>query len=78
MERFIVIKGQAKITFKHILTNELKEYDVDDKEPKIVNIPVGYTHKIENVGNDEMILLLWCNEIFDQNKPDTYFKEIKE
>jgi len=76
MEKFIVIKGQAKITFKHILTGEIKEYDVNDREFKIVNIPVGYTHKIENTGTGEMILLLWCNEIFDANKPDTYFKKI--
>ncbi len=76
MERFIVVKGVAKITFRHIITNEIKEYLVDDKTLKIVNIPVGYTHKIENIGNDEMILLLWCNEIFDKNKPDTYFMEV--
>jgi UDP-2-acetamido-2,6-beta-L-arabino-hexul-4-ose reductase len=77
MEKFIVIKGTAKITFKHVITGEIKEYLVDDKELKIVNIPVGYTHKIENTGNDEMILLLWCNEIFDPNTPDTYAMEVK-
>lgn len=76
MEKFIVVKGHAKITFQHIITGDLKQYDVDDKEFNIVNIPVGYTHKIENVDNDEMILLIWSNEIFDSNKPDTYVKEI--
>lgn len=76
MERFIVIKGTAKITFRHVLTDEMKEYLTDDKELKIVNIPVGYTHKIENIGEDDMILLLWCNELFDKDKPDTYFKEV--
>jgi len=48
MEKFIVIKGTAKISFRHITTGEIKEYEVNDKEFKIVNIPVGYTHKIEN------------------------------
>jgi UDP-2-acetamido-2,6-beta-L-arabino-hexul-4-ose reductase len=76
MEKFIVVKGSAKITFKHVVTGELKEYYVDDKVLKIVNIPVGYTHKIENIGNDDMILLLWCNELFDKEKPDTYFCEV--
>lgn len=77
MEKFIVIKGIAKITFKNVITGKLKEYFVDDKEFKIVNIPVGYTHKIENIGKDEMILLLWCNEIFNSTVPDTYLMEIK-
>ena len=76
MEKFIVIKGNAKITFRHIVTNEINEFYVDDTRLKIVNIPVGHTHKIENIGEDEMILLLWCNEIFDPNNPDTYFEEV--
>lgn len=76
MEKFIVVKGIAKITFKHILTGEVKEYLVDDHEFKIVNIPVGYTHKIENIGADDMILMLWCNELFDKEKPDTYTMEV--
>lgn len=76
MERFIVARGQAKITFRNILTNEKKEYYVDGNKLKIVTIPVGYTHKIENIGNDEMILIMWCNEIFDKNHPDTYAEEV--
>ena len=76
MEKFIVVQGKAKITFKHVLTGDKKEYLVDDKAFKIVNIPVGYSHKIENIGNSKMILLIWCNELFDKSKPDTYYKEI--
>lgn len=77
MEKFIVAKGKARIKFKHVVTGEEKEYFVDDTELKIVNIPVGYTHMIENISNDEMILLIWCNELFDKNKPDTYFMEVE-
>lgn len=73
MEKFIVIKGKAKIKFKHVITNEIKEFIVDETDIKTVNIPVGYTHSIENIGDSEMIMLLWCNELFDQNRPDTYF-----
>ena len=76
MEKFIVIRGQAKITFRHILTNETKEYLVSGDKLQIVTIPVGYTHKIENIGNDEMILFLWCNELFDESHPDTYYEEV--
>ena len=77
MERFIVIKGKAKISFKNIIDESYYEFEVDDTEIKIVTIPVGYSHKIENIGNSEMILVMWCNELFDQNNPDTYFKNVE-
>ena len=76
MERFIVIRGKAKISFRHVITNEKKEFIVSGDELKIVTIPVGYTHNIENIGDDEMILFLWCNELFDENHPDTYQEEV--
>lgn len=76
MEKFIVIKGKAKIKFKHVITNEIKEFIVDETDIKTVNIPVGYTHSIENIGDSEMIMLLWCNELFDPDRPDTYFMEV--
>lgn len=78
MERFIVVKGKAKITFESVIDNTRKEFYVDDSNIQIVTIPVGYTHNIENIGDDEMILILWCNELFDEKRPDTYRKLIKE
>ncbi len=78
MERFIVVKGKAKISFKSIITDEYIEFTVSDEDIKIITIPVGYTHNIENVGTDEMILILWCNELYDSNHPDTYFKEVRK
>lgn len=77
MERFIVIKGEAKITFKKVDSEEKIEFIVNDKNMKAVTIPVGYTHNIENIGEEEMILFIWCNELFDSNHPDTYFMEVK-
>ena len=78
LERFIVIKGQAKITFSSVINDESYSFLVDDSEIKIVTIPVGYTHNIENIGDEEMILAIWCNELFDKEKPDTYFKKVIE
>jgi len=77
MERFIVIKGKAKISFSSIVTDDKYSFVVDDSEIRIVTIPVGYTHNIENIGDDEMILAIWCNELFDKEHPDTYFMEVK-
>lgn len=78
LERFIVIKGHAKIKFTSVIDNTSYEFEVSDKDIKIVTIPVGYTHNIENVGESEMILAIWCNELFDKNYPDTYFKPIND
>ena len=77
MERFIVIKGKAKISFNSIINDDKFSFIVDDSEIKIVTIPVGYTHNIENIGDDEMILAIWCNELFDKEHPDTYFKKVE-
>ena len=77
LERFIVIKGKAKIGFTSIIDGTSHEFIVDDSNIQIVTIPVGYTHNIENIGDDEMILAIWCNELFDKEKPDTYFKPVE-
>lgn len=76
LERFIVIKGKAKISFTNVIDNYKYEFIVDDSDIKIITIPVGYTHNIENIGDGEMILAIWCNELFNKDKPDTYFKEV--
>lgn len=76
VEKFIVLAGEAVIRFEHILTGQVIEVPVSGKEMKVVDIPPGYTHHIENVGNTEMVVLFWSNELFDKNAPDTYFKEV--
>lgn len=75
MERFIVIKGKAKIKFEHVITHETYEFEVSGDKLQYVTIPVGYQHSINNVGNEELILILWANELFDPNKTDTYVME---
>lgn len=75
-EKFLVIRGEAVIRFRHIFSDRVIEYPVNGKEPKVVDIPTGYTHNITNVGDTELITLFWANEIFDQNRTDTYFLEV--
>ena len=76
LERFMVVKGQAKVEFENILDGEKKEFFVDESEIKIVTMPVGYIHSIKNIGDDDMILLIWGSELFNPERPDTVFKEI--
>jgi UDP-2-acetamido-2,6-beta-L-arabino-hexul-4-ose reductase len=76
-EKFIVIDGEAIIRFRHIKRGDVIEYRVSGNDFKIVDIPPGYTHSIENVGDKELIVLFWASEIFDPQKPDTYPLEVK-
>lgn len=71
-EKFLVIKGKALFKFKHVVTGEFYELATQGNEPRIVETVPGWTHDITNIGDDEMIVMLWANEIFDRNKPDTY------
>ena len=75
-EKFCVIRGKAEIKFRHILKNDVVVYKVSGKEPEIVDIPPGYTHSITNIGTSEVITLFWANEIFNIEKPDTYFEKV--
>lgn len=77
-EKFCVIKGKAVIKLRNILADKIIPYYVSDKKIEIVDIPPGYTHSIENLteGDGEMILLIWANEMFDSENPDTYYCEV--
>ncbi|WP_143308034.1 polysaccharide biosynthesis C-terminal domain-containing protein [Chitinophaga vietnamensis] len=75
-EKFLVIKGEAVIRFRKIDEDKVIEYPVNGDQPHVVDIPPGYTHNITNTGNTELITLFWANEIFDQNRPDTYFLQV--
>jgi UDP-2-acetamido-2,6-beta-L-arabino-hexul-4-ose reductase len=78
LEKFCVIQGQGIIRFRHLEGEKILEYPVDDQQIKIVDIPPGYTHSIENTGSEDMICLFWANQIFDPEKPDTFFKPVLE
>jgi len=71
-EKFLVIKGKALFKFKHVVTGEFYELETCGDEPRIVETVPGWTHDITNIGEDEMVVMLWANEIFDREKPDTY------
>lgn len=72
-EKFLVVSGQGVIRFRQIHRDEIVEYFVSGDEMVVVDIPVGYTHNIENVGDTDLVTFMWANESFDPNKPDTYF-----
>ena len=75
-EKFMVVQGEGIIRLRHILGGEVTEYRIRGEEYRVVDIPPGYTHSIENVGADEMVTLFWASEIFDSTNPDTFFKSV--
>ena len=75
-EKFLVVKGDAVFKFRHVLTDEIHEIRTAGDFPQVVETIPGWTHDITNIGNQEMVVLLWANEIFDRDNPDTYAKRI--
>ena len=75
-EKFLVIKGRARFGFRHMLTNELHFIDTQGDKPQVVETVPGWTHDITNIGTDEMVVMLWANEIFDRANPDTIVSKV--
>jgi len=75
-EKFLVVSGKGVIRFRKIDEDEILEYFVSGEKYEVVDIPTGYTHTIVNLGDTDMITVIWANEIFDTEKPDTYFLEV--
>ncbi len=75
-EKFLVVSGRGVIRFRHIHDDNVIEYYVDESSMEVVDIPPGYTHNIENLGDKDMVTLMWANEPFDPENPDTYYEEV--
>jgi UDP-2-acetamido-2,6-beta-L-arabino-hexul-4-ose reductase len=70
-EKFLVLEGDAVVRFRRYGNRECLEYRVSGVDLKVIDIPPGYTHSIENIGQGELVTLFWANEIFDPARPDT-------
>jgi UDP-2-acetamido-2,6-beta-L-arabino-hexul-4-ose reductase len=71
-EKFLVIKGQARFKFRQMQTGESYELTTSGVKAEIVETVPGWTHDITNIGTEEMIVMLWANEVFDRQRPDTF------
>ncbi|WP_447772833.1 UDP-2-acetamido-2,6-beta-L-arabino-hexul-4-ose reductase [Variovorax boronicumulans] len=71
-EKFLVIKGDALFKFRHMQTGERHELITSGERSQIVETVPGWTHDITNIGSDEMVVMLWANEVFDRARPDTF------
>jgi len=75
-EKFLVVSGKGVIRFRKIDSDEIIEYYVSGDKLEVVDIPTGYTHNIENLGDTDMVTIMWANEPYDPQKPDTYYLEV--
>lgn len=71
-EKFFVVEGEAIVRFQHLLTGETYAHRVNGSDFKVVDIPPGYAHSIENIGDRELVTLFWASEIFDPSRSDTH------
>lgn len=70
-EKFLVVQGEARFGFRHMLTDETYTIDTSGDVPTVVETVPGWSHDITNVGETTMVVMLWANELFDPQRPDT-------
>jgi len=91
-EKFLVVQGEAVIRFRKIgiksdelrvisdkfqeKSDEVIEYRVRGEEFRVVDIPPGYTHSIENVGDGELVTIFWSSLLFNPDELDTYTEKV--
>ena len=75
-EKFLVVKGLACFRFRQIDTNEIFEIFTSGDKPQVVDTIPGWAHEVANIGEEEMIAILWANEMYNQNNPDTIVAKV--
>ena len=75
-EKFLVVSGRGRIEFRKIGTDEVITYHLSGDKPEVVDIPTGYTHNIINEGDTDLVTVMWANEVFDPEHPDTFYETV--
>lgn len=75
-EKFLVVSGKGLIKLRKVGSSEVIEYYVSGDKLEVVDIPCGYTHSIANIGDTDMATVMWVNEVFNPDHPDTYYEEV--
>lgn len=77
-EKFLVVSGTGVIRFRKIGEEKVVEYFISGEKMEVIDVPAGYTHNIENLGENDLIAIIWVNEPFNNEKPDTFFEEVEK
>jgi UDP-2-acetamido-2,6-beta-L-arabino-hexul-4-ose reductase len=76
VEWFCVLSGEAVIRLRPVGGNQIREFPVSGESPQFISIPALHTHQIENIGEDDLLTMFWCNEIFQPADPDTFYEQV--
>jgi UDP-2-acetamido-2,6-beta-L-arabino-hexul-4-ose reductase len=76
IEKFLVVSGKGVIRFRKSDSEHVIEYPVNAENLEVIDIPPGYAHHIENLGDTDLITIIWANEQYEPDKPDTYFLKV--
>ena len=76
IERFVVLRGRARIALRKLFSNDVVAFDVDGDKPAIVDMPTMWVHNITNTGSNELLTLFWTHRVFDPQAPDTYAERV--
>jgi len=75
-EKFLVVSGKGIIRLRCADRNKVIEYTLSGEKLEVIDIPPGYTHNVENIGETDLVTFMWASECFDPEKPDTYFEKV--
>lgn len=75
-EKFVVVSGKGRICFRKYGGQEVIEYPVSGEKIEVIDIPTGYIHSIINDGDVDLVTLIWGNECFNPNSPDTIYEPV--
>lgn len=76
IERFAVIKGEARIQLRQVGRKEVLNFELSGNAPSFVDMPIYFTHNIKNIGEEDLYTIFWINEFYDSNDPDTFFETV--
>jgi UDP-2-acetamido-2,6-beta-L-arabino-hexul-4-ose reductase len=77
-EKYLVVTGTCLIKLRKATDDNIVSYTCDGKDLKVVDIPPGYTHNITNIGKEDSVTVMWANELYDPDHPDTYFLPVEK
>lgn len=76
IERFTIIQGKARVSLRRVGADDTINFFLDGDSPAYIDIPVWHTHNVTNIGNSELLMLYWTNEIYNPEDPDTYYEKV--
>lgn len=76
LEKFLVVSGVAEFRLRDLYKEKIIKFKLDERYPELVTSLPGYVHDIKNIGKKKLVVLVWANEVYQKNKPDTFFGEV--